>query len=128
MSSNHIIILMIPIPAPLKSQSNVSDLKKRLDWGEPALTIIDVRSREAFNISHVTGATSIPMDELVDKALVNFELVRDIYVYGTTDRETALAAKELKAAGYQNVAELVGGLQAWKAAGYPVEENAAIFS
>ncbi|MDJ0508734.1 MAG: rhodanese-like domain-containing protein [Crocosphaera sp.] len=119
---------MIPIPAPLQSKSNVSDLKKRLDWGEPALTIIDVRSREAFNISHITGATSIPMDQLVDKALVCFELVRDIYVYGATDKETALAVSELKAAGYQNVAELVGGLQAWKAAGYPVEENTAIFS
>ncbi len=119
---------MIPIPAPLQSKSSVSDLKKRLDWGEPALTIIDVRNREAFNISHITGATSIPMDQLVDKALVNFELVRDIYVYGTSDRETALAEKELKMAGYQNVAELIGGLQAWKAAGYPVEENAAIVS
>ncbi|MGK7938586.1 MAG: rhodanese-like domain-containing protein [Crocosphaera sp.] len=128
MSSNQTNTPMIPIPAPLQSKSNVSDLKKRLDWGEPALTIIDIRSREAFNISHITGATSIPMDQLVDKALVNFELVRDIYVYGTTDRETALAAKELKAAGYQNVAELVGGLQAWKAAGYPVEENTVIFS
>ncbi len=128
MSSNHTNTPMIPIPAPLQSKSSVSDLKKRLDWGEPALTIIDVRSREAFNTSHITGATSIPMDQLVDKALVNFELVRDIYVYGTTDKETALAVNELKAAGYQNVAELVGGLKAWKAAGYPVEESTAIFS
>ncbi|MDJ0576652.1 MAG: hypothetical protein QNJ65_15980 [Xenococcaceae cyanobacterium MO_234.B1] len=34
---------IIPIPAPLKSQSLVNDLKERLDWGEPALTIIDIR-------------------------------------------------------------------------------------
>ncbi|MGB5770961.1 MAG: rhodanese-like domain-containing protein [Crocosphaera sp.] len=112
---------MIPIPAPLQSRSNVSDLKKRLDWGEPALTIIDVRDREAFNASHITGAISIPMDELVDRALDNFELVRDIYIYGATEEETVLAVTKLRVAEYQNVAELLGGLAAWKAAGYPIE-------
>lgn len=112
---------MITIPEPLKSKSEVSDLKKRLDWGEPALTLIDVRDREAFNHSHITGAVSLPMDELVPRALNNFELIRDIYVYGATEKETALAVSKLRLAGYQNVAELVGGLKAWKASGYPVE-------
>jgi hypothetical protein len=32
--------MLIPIPATLKANSRVQDLKKRLDWGEPALTII----------------------------------------------------------------------------------------
>ena len=77
----------IPIPTPLKAQSRVQDLKERLDWGEPALTIIDVRERNLFNVSHITGAVSLPMNELVDRALVNFELTRDIYVYGSTSEE-----------------------------------------
>ena len=112
---------MIPIPQPLKSKSEVSDLKQRLDWGEPALTIIDIRDRAAFNNIHITGATSFPMDELVNRALNNFELERDIYVYGATEKETGLAVNRLRGAGYENVAQLVGGLKAWKAAGYPVE-------
>ncbi len=112
---------MITIPEPLKTKSEVSDLKQRLDWGEPALTIIDVRDRAAFNQSRITGATSLPMDELVERALNNFELDRDIYVYGATEKETGLAVNRLRGAGYENVAELVGGLNAWKAAGYPVE-------
>ena len=86
----------IPIPAPLKAQSRVYDLKGRLDWGEPALTIIDVRDRSLFNISHISGAVSLPMNELVNRALVNFELTRDIYVYGSTQEQTALAATELQ--------------------------------
>ncbi len=99
---------LIPIPAPLKAQSRPYDLKERLDWGEPALTIIDVRNRDAFNISHISGAVSLPMNELVNRALSNFELIRDIYVYGSTNEETALAAAQLRNAGYQNVAELIG--------------------
>jgi rhodanese-related sulfurtransferase len=113
--------MLIHIPAPLKANSRVQDLKNRLDWGEPALTIIDVRNHDSFNTSHITGAVSIPLSQLVEQALVNLELVRDIYVYGSNDEETALAATLLKEAGYQNVAELLGGLAAWKAAGYPFE-------
>ncbi len=116
----------IPIPSPLKAQSRVYDLKERLDWGEPALTIIDVRDRSLFNISHISGAVSLPMNELVNRALVNFELTRDIYVYGSTQEQTALAATELRNAGYLNVAELIGGLAAWKAVDYPIEGNSAI--
>jgi rhodanese-related sulfurtransferase len=125
---SHPEIIMITIPAPLKSKSRVYDLKERLDWGEPALTIIDVRSREAFNSSHITGAVSLPLNQLVDRALINLELVRDIYVYGSTDEETATAAHLLKEAGYQNVAELVGGLVAWKAAGFPIEGNYTVLA
>jgi rhodanese-related sulfurtransferase len=54
---------------------------------------------------------------------MNLELVRDIYVYGSSDEETAAAAALLKEAGYQNVAELAGGMAAWKAAGFPIEGN-----
>ncbi len=114
---------MITIPAPLKSKSRVYDLKERLDWGEPALTIIDVRSRDAFNTSHITGAVSFPVNELVERALFNLELERDIYIYGTTDEETATAAQLLEKAGYKNIAQLLGGLAAWKAAGFPFEGN-----
>ncbi len=35
----------IPIAEPIQNKSGVGALKERLDWGEPALTIIDVRPR-----------------------------------------------------------------------------------
>lgn len=114
---------MITIPSPLKPKSRIYDLKKRLDWGEPALTIIDIRNREAFNTCHITGAVSLPLQELVNKALSNLESIRDIYVYGSTDSETANGVALLKKAGFQNVAELAGGLEAWKAAGFPIESR-----
>ncbi|VEP16168.1 Rhodanese-related sulfurtransferase [Hyella patelloides LEGE 07179] len=111
------------IPEPLKTQSLVSDLKKRLDWGEPALTIIDIRDRDAFNTSHISGAISLPINSLVDRTLINLELTRDLYLYGSTDEQTASAAAQLRTVGYQNVAEVKGGLAAWKASSYPIEGN-----
>ncbi len=110
-----------PISRPLQAQSLVYDLKARLDWGEPALTIIDVRDRTEFNLSHIMGAIPMPLNEPADRVLNTLELGRDIYVYGATDEETSLGARQLREAGYQNVSEIRGGLAAWKAVGYPVE-------
>lgn len=112
---------IIPTPPPLRAQSRVCDLKARLDWGEPALTIIDVSNRSEFDFNHILGAIPMPLTEVVDRALSSLEATRDIYVYGETDEETAEAAAKLRASGYQNVSELRGGVAAWKAVGYPVE-------
>ncbi len=108
----------ILIPEPIQDRSNVSSLKNRLDWGEPALTIVDVRNRDAFNASHIMGAIAMPMNELLNRARASLEPIRDIYVYGETDQQTAEAASKLRDAGYQHIAELVGGLAAWKMARY----------
>ncbi len=59
---------LIVIPEAIQDQSRVESLKHRLDWGEPALTIIDVRDRNAFNTSHILGAIAMPMQELVTQA------------------------------------------------------------
>lgn len=120
--------MLIPIPGSLEAQSTVYDLKERLDWGEPALTIIDVRDRDAFNASHISGAVPFPLRQLVEQAAKNLESVRDIFVYGASDRETTAAAVLLKDAGYQSVAELKGGLTAWKAASFPIEGNSTAFA
>lgn len=108
--------IFFPTPKPLQPVSTVFDLKDRLDWGEPALTIVDVRDRSLFNERRISGAISMPMDELVARAAVSLESERDIYVYGNTDDITAQAATALREAGYTKVAELMGGLGAWQAA------------
>jgi rhodanese-related sulfurtransferase len=104
------------IPGPDSQQmpvSTVKALKERLEWGEPALTIIDVRDRNVFNKEHITGAESIPIAELPAKASKSLDLKRDIYVYGEQDQTTEAAAK-LREAGFTKVSELEGGLSAWK--------------
>ncbi|MGB3508167.1 MAG: rhodanese-like domain-containing protein [Microcoleaceae cyanobacterium] len=113
---------LIPTPnAITKDKTEVYDLKKRLDWGEPALTIVDVRDRDAFNTCHIMGAISMPLDEVVKQAQSSLENVRDIYVYSDIDEETAEAVGKLRESGFENVSQIIGGLGAWKAADYPIE-------
>jgi rhodanese-related sulfurtransferase len=67
------------------------------------------------------GAIAMPLQELVTQARASLEFVRDIYVYGETEGQTAEAAAQLRAAGFQHIAELVGGLSAWTRAKYPID-------
>lgn len=110
-----------PVPEKFDTVSSASDLKSRLDWGEPALTIIDVRDREAFNDERIMGAISMPMEELVDRAPETLEKNRDIYIYGDSDELTSQAAMQLSDAGFDKISALRGGLPAWKAIGGTTE-------
>lgn len=110
-----------PTPSGLKPQSSAHDLKTRLEWGEPAFTILDVRDRDAYNQGRIMGAMNMPLNELVEKAQGSIEPSRDIYVYGEGDEQTTQAANSLRGAGFYSVAELKGGLPAWKAVGGPTE-------
>lgn len=118
-----ILSVLFPKPAPFQAKSVAYDLKSRLDWGAPALTIIDVRDRAEFNAGHIMGAISMPKAELVMRASASLDRDRDIYLYGESDEETATAAAQLRAAGFKNVSELQGGLAAWQGASYPVETS-----
>lgn len=116
----------IPTPPPLTAKSRVYDLKTRLDWGEPALTIIDVRDLNSFNHCHIQGAIHTPFENLAEQILSHLELNRDIYIYGESDEQTAEAATKLREVGFKKVAEIIGGLAAWQAVGYPVEAISAV--
>jgi rhodanese-related sulfurtransferase len=111
---------VIPPQPPIDPQSDVHVLKSRLEWGEPAFTILDVRERPAYNLGRIMGAMNFPIDEVVDKA-ESIAKSRDIYVYGENDEQTAQAAQSLRSAGFVHVSELKGGLAAWKAVGGPTE-------
>jgi rhodanese-related sulfurtransferase len=109
--------------APLRATSRIYDLKERLDWGEPALTIIDIREPQDFREIHVSGSISIPYEALLTTVSRCFEWNRDLYIYGNSDREAEAAAHQLRQIGYSRVSILRGGVAAWKAAGFPVEST-----
>lgn len=101
---------VVPSPPGMTPVSSAQAMKERLDWGKPALTIIDARDRESFLEERITGA--MLMSDMSQSQLSNN---RDIYVYGNDDQETAEAAKKLRDAGFESVSQLQGGLAGWKA-------------
>ena len=110
-----------PVSTEYKIVATPLDLKSRLDWGEPALTIVDVRDRAAFNHERITGAVPMPMSDLATTAQQSLAANRDIYVYGDSDSDTSAAAMKLHDGGFTKVSAIKGGLPAWKAMDGPVE-------
>lgn len=120
-----------PLPTPpdmSEFQAPPEELLKRLNWGEPALTIIDLRSREAFNEERITGAVPISADQIPQGVESSLEQKRDIYLYGDSNEAAAEAANQLRQAGYSSVALLQGGLPAWKSIGGATEGSLAFSS
>jgi len=110
-----------PVPTEFKSVTPPSEIKKRLDWGEPAFTILDVRDRTEFNQERIMGAIPMQMDKLIGNAQNNLEPSRDIYVYGNDNNAANGAASKLQKAGFEKVSVIQGGLAGWKAIGGAVE-------
>lgn len=113
-----------PLPTPPEmsgKQAAPNELLSRLNWGEPGLTIIDVRGREAFNNERITGAVPMPMNEIPGSAESMLEHERDIYLYGDSSESASEAANQFRQAGFRHVAEIEGGLDAWKKIGGPTE-------
>lgn len=100
---------LIPTPSELTAVSSAQALKERLDWGEPALTILDVRDRESYLEERITGA--MPFSD----AKNSLALSRDIYIYGDSNEAAAEAVNQLRQAGFENVSQLQGGIAGWKA-------------
>lgn len=94
---------VIPTPPPATPVSSAQALKERLDWREPALTIIDLRDREAYLQERITGA-------MLFSDIDNLPENRDIYLYGDEKAKIAEAANNLRQAGFVSVSQIQGGL------------------
>ena len=103
------------------------EVAEELSAGEPAL--VDIREPVEWE-QHVAGALQVPrglIEFVADPASprYNNELRpnRRVIVYCASGARGALAALTLQNMGYENVANLDGGLKAWIAAGLPVVEH-----
>lgn len=110
-----------PVVTKFERLASPADLKSRLDWGEPALSIVDVRDREAFNQEHITGAIAMSIDRLVELSNASFDNSRDIFVCAGSPEHAVEAVTQLQTSGFERVSVIDGGLPAWKAIGGQTE-------
>jgi rhodanese-related sulfurtransferase len=91
-----------------------------------AVVVVDVRTREEYDAGHLGGALSMPEAEAAARAGELRRRRRQIVLYCASPAEESSlrVARRLWLAGHENVAVLVGGLDAWRAAGLPVERSA----
>jgi len=85
--------------------------------------LLDVRTQDEYDQSHLQGSTLIPLDQLAGQ-LNTLPKDRDIVVICHSGSRSLSAAILLQQNGFKRVSYLSGGLNAWQAAGYPFQGNA----
>ena len=86
---------------------------------EPGLQIVDVRNPGETEEGIVPGAQEIPLPTLTE-SLENLDPRVPVITYCASGYRSLIAASLLRAVGFQNVGDLLGGYQAWDEAGLPV--------
>jgi rhodanese-related sulfurtransferase len=84
-------------------------------------TIVDVSTAEEFAKGHLRDAKNIPLADLATRiGELDKSKARSVVVVCQTGARADKAARQLAAAGFDDVVSLDGGLTAWQAAGLPV--------
>jgi adenylyltransferase/sulfurtransferase len=91
-------------------QLTVKELKRRIDAGEQVY-ILDVREPHEFKIAQI-GGQLIPMNE-VPQRLSEIDREREVIVHCHHGVRSQRVAEFLKQAGYPQVVNLAGGIDAW---------------
>ncbi len=98
-----------------------ASLAEQLGSAEPPV-VLDVRAPREWEQRHISGARNIPLNHLPERLA---ELPRDrrVVVHCQGGYRSSLAASILERHGFQQTADLTGGIAAWEASGLPVSSS-----
>ena len=108
---------------PRIKETNVEEVKRRMDRGDPKFKLVDVREDSEFAAGHIPGAVHI------SKGVIERDIetkvpdpAQEIILYCGGGFRSALAADNLQRMGYTNVLSMEGGWRGWTEKGHAVEK------
>ncbi|MGL6194271.1 MAG: rhodanese-like domain-containing protein, partial [Thermoguttaceae bacterium] len=92
--------------------------------------LIDVRTPLEFSGEHLSVAKNIPLHKVNLGAVADVRkgTVEPVYFMCQNEQRSSQACASLIASGFTNVVQIEGGMQAWQAAGLPVEHGKKVIS
>jgi glyoxylase-like metal-dependent hydrolase (beta-lactamase superfamily II)/rhodanese-related sulfurtransferase len=141
----HPKLIDIAVPANLRSgRPDIDSMPKEITWGPVTMTfagvpevrpdwvarhldelfVLDVRSSGEFegDLGHLEGAHLIPLDELRER-LEEVSHDRPVVIVCQSGKRSAMAAEILLRSGYDQVANVAGGLIQWSRMALPFLDN-----
>lgn len=86
-------------------------------------TLLDVRSRDEWKASHIARSVHEYAGDISAGAAVPIDDDALVMLTCATGYRSRVAASTLQARGFSNIVQLDGGMDAWEAAGLPVEHG-----
>jgi rhodanese-related sulfurtransferase len=113
------LALLWPALRPKGRRATPLQVTQMLNRGKT--TVLDVRPADEFAAGHVRDAKNIPLADLANRiGELDKSKKRTVVVVCQGGPRSDKAARQLAAAGFEDVWSLDGGLTAWQAAGLPV--------
>ncbi|MDA0162551.1 rhodanese-like domain-containing protein [Solirubrobacter ginsenosidimutans] len=106
----------------LEFETDADDVGSALLDGTADFTLIDARSRAAYDAAHLPGALSLPHRGITADTLPDGPIV--VYCWGPGCNAATKAAAKIADLG-RDVKEMLGGFEYYVREGYPVEGDDA---
>ena len=100
-------------------QISVLQLREQLAENPGAVTVIDVRRKPEWDAGHIEQAVLKPLHKLKEE-IADLDRTKPVAVHCQGGYRSSIATSILKANGFQQVMNVVGGFDAWKTQGLPV--------
>lgn len=106
--------------APRGRQASPTQATQMINRGKGTV-VVDVRSTDEFAAGHLRDAKHIPLADLANRiGELDKSKVKTVIVVDQSGNRADKAARQLKAAGFDDIYSLEGGIAAWTAAGLPL--------
>lgn len=101
------------------AQMTTHDLAQQLEATHEGFAVLDVRRDDEWELGHIAGARHLFAGEIVQGATPTIDAGTPVAVICATGYRSSVVASILQARGHDNVVNVVGGMDAWTAAGLP---------
>ena len=106
--------------APRGRQATPLQATQMINRGR-STAVIDVRGGDEFAAGHLRDAKHIPLADLANRiGELDKSKIKTVIVVDQNGNRADKAARQLKAAGFEDIYSLEGGIAAWTAAGLPL--------
>ncbi len=118
--------VIISCSAQTKTSLTADEFEKAIH-AKDSIQLLDVRTPGEYGSGHIANALQADWNDPSEfnRRITYIDKKKPIYVYCLGGGRSAAAAKSMRAMGYENVYELKGGINAWKAANKNLEGKPA---
>ncbi len=115
------MLLLSSCTAQTKNSLSADEFEKAI--AKDAVQILDVRTPGEYAGGHIKNTLLANWNDTkeFDRRIAFVDKKKPVYVYCLAGGRSAAAAEKLRSLGYENVYDLKGGMNAWKASNKPVE-------
>jgi rhodanese-related sulfurtransferase len=120
-----ILFLIFSCNAQTKTSLSADEFEKAI-LSKDSIQVLDVRTPAEYKSGHIAHSLLADWNdpEEFNRRISYVDKNKPVYVYCLAGGRSAAAAAQLRKSGFENVYELKGGMNAWKASGKSMEGKA----